>query len=365
MSPLRVGYRGVYIQYLRAVAALSVLLFHLSYTLATERHVTAGAVLWFGWSFGRLGVVLFFVISGALMALIADRAGVARFLAHRVIRIYPTYWLVASAVNFLPLVDGVRVSPDVRAFALVPGGPWRYLLGTEWTLPFELSFYLIIAVAMRVGAARHLHWIGALWLVAVIGAQAADPALAADWQFPILPVLPLTEFSAGFAAGLTVPWLLRKTRHLPDGWFNGIASAAALLCLVSSEISAASALWAVVIACTCLVTAAMRAPRRGEPATRPVLAKLGDWSYGLYLCHVPVITWVLRHASGDADPKALWLAAVCLSLLWAAMIGQLDVALHRRLKRWVDDGPPRLRSALAAVFVVVQLGGSATLFAAG
>ena len=82
------------LQYLRAIAASSVVLYHSSFWLKTIRHEPAEFRIFFGW-FGVFGVQLFFAISGLLMARLAGGMAPGRFLAHRIIRIYPIYWLTA------------------------------------------------------------------------------------------------------------------------------------------------------------------------------------------------------------------------------------------------------------------------------
>ena len=71
------------LQYLRAIAAFSVVLCHASYYL---KEVRGGAWLWdtFGRA-GLFGVMLFFAISGFLMAQLAPEAAAPRFMAHRLI----------------------------------------------------------------------------------------------------------------------------------------------------------------------------------------------------------------------------------------------------------------------------------------
>src|SRR5690349_5463657 len=79
------------LQYLRAIAALSVVLCHASYYLMGARQES-----WLWEVFGRaglFGVLLFFAISGFLMAQLAPGATGLRFMAHRLIRIYPPLWI--------------------------------------------------------------------------------------------------------------------------------------------------------------------------------------------------------------------------------------------------------------------------------
>ena len=78
------------IQYVRAFAALLVVLYHQAVYLERMRgevwlhDIVQGLP-------GLYGVIAFFVLSGFLMAEIAPRYSAATFLVHRIIRIYPAY----------------------------------------------------------------------------------------------------------------------------------------------------------------------------------------------------------------------------------------------------------------------------------
>ncbi len=88
------------LQWLRAVAALLVVVYHASGHLAFEFGDDRFAEV-FNHRFGILGVAIFFAISGALMADILKTTQPADFLIHRILRIYPIF-LVASLV--LPVI---------------------------------------------------------------------------------------------------------------------------------------------------------------------------------------------------------------------------------------------------------------------
>ena len=67
------------------------------------------------------------------------------------------------------------------------------------------------------------------------------------------------------------------------------------------------------------------------PLWKP-LDTLGDWSYGIYLLHVPTILIVLQVFETPKSPAILWSTLIGCSLLVGSLGGQIDVALHRYLK---------------------------------
>jgi len=117
---------------------------------------------------GAFGVDIFFVLSGFLMIFIA-KPYVARvkpvgdFIAHRLIRIWPLYFLVTffQCALYLRVAIKSGVIPyDLRPFRLmsflfVPSFNESHLLqpiiGPGWTLNYEMLFYACFAVALFIG----------------------------------------------------------------------------------------------------------------------------------------------------------------------------------------------------------------------
>ena len=86
-----------------------------------------------------------------------------------------------------------------------------------------------------------------------------------------------------------------------------------------------------------------------------IFEALGDWSFALYLCHVPIVIWVYRFLPANFTAHTAWLAAIGASLICSIALGKLDTNLHGRLKRWSDKGPPIVRQAINVTFVSTML----------
>jgi exopolysaccharide production protein ExoZ len=194
---LRISQTMIYpLQYLRAIAAFSVVLCHASYYVFQAR---GDGRMWEIFArAGTLGVFLFFAISGYLMAYLAENATGMRFLAHRLIRIYPIYWLCIFSVVVLSYLFGNTIRPDPLALMLVPGATRSYVLGVEWTLPFELTFYLIVFAMIAMGLRRRLPALAIVWVLLIELFLIVRPSLQ-QGQFPMLLHLPLSQYSLPFA----------------------------------------------------------------------------------------------------------------------------------------------------------------------
>ncbi|MDP9813439.1 peptidoglycan/LPS O-acetylase OafA/YrhL [Rhizobium tibeticum] len=117
-------------------------------------------------NFGRIGVVIFFAISGMLIpsSLRGDAAsGKRSFLIRRFFRLFPAYWL--SVVIYWSFLPGREVADLTANLTMLP---WIFgrepLTGLYWTLETELYFYLACVLVFR---SRLLHRVSAVASLAV------------------------------------------------------------------------------------------------------------------------------------------------------------------------------------------------------
>ncbi len=153
------------IQYLRAVAAYLVVLFHISATLNGKGSDIAV------FETGAIGVDIFFVLSGFLMAMIVGqrREIDGQFLLRRIIRIAPLYYLLTSvlfviaalAPDFL-VSDRLNFAQLFASFLFIPfpsaDGSLAPILSLGWTLNYEMFFYCLIALTTRLFGDRKLQF---------------------------------------------------------------------------------------------------------------------------------------------------------------------------------------------------------------
>jgi exopolysaccharide production protein ExoZ len=348
-SPLRRIYT---IQYLRAFAAIFVLLYHASFFVGQTTGETYFASIFNG-RFGVYGVALFFAISGYLMAELAQRTDAATFLAHRVIRLYPIFWILTLGKSILfGTKAGVFFFFNLSALALMPMGEIVYPLGIEWTLVFEIIFYLMVATVMLVGAAHYVHIFGAAWLIAILARMYFLPDVYSS-NLPTLLYLPLSPKSIPFPIGLMVPFAIRM------GLVGRATPMLVVLLLLLSETITGFAPLAYGLSCGCLVALAALPDHREQEPFRTGIA-LGNWSYALYLCHVTVIQFVILLLAPRSSPMVIWGAAVAASLLAMMLVGVVDVRLYQILKSRLDRSGPMPKKMLAGALVL-----GAVVFAVG
>lgn len=145
------------IQYLRAIAAIGVVLCHYANPTLSN--------LQYSWSpfvnfWGKYGVDVFFVISGFIISYIFQFENKPKlFLRKRMARIYPTYWQIYLLTILVWIV--VR---GIFKIQFMPHGTWfvnmsllpfeydgdssKMVIGVAWTLYYEMFFYLIATASL-------------------------------------------------------------------------------------------------------------------------------------------------------------------------------------------------------------------------
>lgn len=336
--------RLVTIQYLRAFAAIAVVVAHVGKQLHVPFDVGGG------------GVDLFFVVSGFIMiAILRDDTTPAGFMANRIKRIVPLYWM-ATTVMVLGTIAGLfpRLSIDlwhvIASYLFIPAqlgakGPVWPILAPGWTLNFEMLFYALVALLLPLR--RPVLIAGVLTLV-------FGTAIALGlWFRPAHPVLatytdPVTlEFVYG--AWIAVWWRSGK------GWPRSIGVPAILLAilLVTVVMTLHLPLWrsiALGIPAALLVIGVLSLERQGATERERITAFLGDASYSIYLWHGLGISVTAMIGRVLGLPLALTFAVAIGAGIAGGVLSYLIVErpLMRLLGRRPIAAPPPEGSAAMA-----------------
>ena len=164
---------------IRAAAAVMVMFFHLGYwdwTKGTDPnaimprvYAPLAPVLSVGW----IGVEIFFVLSGFVIAYSTEGATATRFLRHRVDRLLPTALICATMTAAVLLIayPWQQVSVLwVKSVTFFPLGPW--VDGSYWTLPIEVAFYGLVLLSLCIRKGHFLPLLMGVLGVASTGVNA-------------------------------------------------------------------------------------------------------------------------------------------------------------------------------------------------
>ena len=160
--------RIVALDLIRFFAAISVVLYH--YVSAPDSNAYP---LWSEVTkFGYLGVPLFFMISGYVIALSANNRSPAQFAVSRFVRLYPALW---AGVIFTVLISTTLAAysysiPQVLAnFTLLNNYlGFADVDGVYWTLKAELKFYACIFLLLLFGVFNKFHIWLTVWLALTV-----------------------------------------------------------------------------------------------------------------------------------------------------------------------------------------------------
>lgn len=309
------------IQVLRAAAACGVVVFH---TYDPGGNAAYGAV----------GVDLFFVISGFIMANLAQGTTAAKFAHDRLWRVYPMWWialvpwLVVLPRDFAALVSSLTLWPIYGGEYVLPS------LKVGWTLSLELLFYagMMLAIATRPWVPLTLYFMflaGALTMSSEVLQFAGSP-LALEFLMGVavarLPRLPLF--------GLFIPLGLLLLSTTPTGLADlewSLESEFALRRAIEWGFPAALIVWGALSI---------------EPLFRHRLfnvpVAIGDASYSIYLFH-PLISYGL-----DLHWPVRMLLAIGVGVAMHVLVERRLMAARKRIAVGRPKEPP-LREEASAV----------------
>jgi len=285
------------LQYLRAIAAIGVVVFH------------ATGVVGAPWRFGAHGVDLFFVLSGFLMIVITD--GGARpwaFFRDRFLRVAPLYWIATASLILVGLaglspgmpLDPVRIA---TSFAFIPYGEVNArhivlpVLPVGWTLNMEMLFYTVFALVLFLPRYRMSALTCVLGGLVLAGLLVRPTGLAAVWVNTLM-----LELLAG--GWLAIAWLR------PDQRWRIMA-----FMLLAIVVWPGGAVEWIGTPVTLIVAAVLFLEARGwVPTWRPLLL-LGDASYSIYLWQVFPLLLTSRLGARFPVPPGILVAATVLVAL--------------------------------------------------
>lgn len=287
------------IQILRGISILLVVLFHLKAE---------------GFTSGFLGVDIFFVVSGFLMACLYDPARKANFLAKRASRILPAYFTVI--VSTLALSVAITTPNDLSqvveqsifATAFLSNiGFWfenSYFdkaafkpLLHFWSLGVEIQFYLLVPLLhWLVSRSKFGYWV---LLLASLLACFFIVGISPKTSFFMMP-LRLWEFLLGY--GVATYGRSYAIRDNSGVKWIGVLGLAVLIAIPMMRVDGTTlnylqghpGMYALAVALATSIVLAVGLPESVENLKAALIfEKLGKYSYSIYLVHFPVIVLFL------------------------------------------------------------------------
>ena len=323
---------------MRAVAALAVVTHHAPGLFGTGLLPNS-----------PLAVDLFFALSGFVIAhayeqRLAGGLGFWRFMAIRVVRLYPLYLLGLIAGVVQVMAQGPRSGLSVfcaLGVLMIPNPGFTgvrdlYPLDIPaWSLAYELAINAVYAAflpVLRSTRALAAVFAGAASMLLAMGFYHGNLDFGFYWsQVPAGVV----RVATGFGAGLIVyrcrdrlpsfrvtPWLLLALEMMlfwlhPAGWSAVLYQWSCIAILFPLLV------WA---------GANVRLPRRVAPA----LCRLGAASYAVYVLHMPLLRLIQSGITGLPVPAVGLALMACLFVLGIVLDETYDTPLRSWLSRMLN-----------------------------
>jgi peptidoglycan/LPS O-acetylase OafA/YrhL len=374
----------------RAFAILGIVLFHVlinSGVVARAGGSFGGQMIWAG---GPQLVDVLFIVSGFVVYLPTVAQGgrfgsVPAYGVRRGARLLPAYWLSLVVMLMVMKTQPGVPTPDFANLAsnfggqqtfvqmLFPGNQIGFGFDTPlWTLTLEVGFYIALPFIAAPYFKRPLLGLGIALAIAILWRVAFDHVdQIASWfgddltvaravQLQLNSVNQLPNWAFSFAAGMTGAWFYVRAKdsealrraanralipavllfalffylvgrkaigaHFPDGFPNLDARRSVFLSIGYTGSLAAA-----------MVALALAPKRVQAPFAHPLVRKLGDISYGVYLVQAPILWFLVFHwrtlpTDGNLGSVAIWLALV---LPLALVYGYLSARfVEQPIRRW-------------------------------
>jgi peptidoglycan/LPS O-acetylase OafA/YrhL len=307
------------LDYLRGIAALSVVLFHYTFGYDNGLHEISTDKFYF--KYGNYGVHLFFLISGYVIFKTLKKVETPLdFIVSRFSRLYPTYWAAILFslvfVNIFSNPSGYQNVSFTQFFFNLSMVQHYFKIkdidGAYWTLAIELEFYIIMFILFIRKQLDNIQKWSVIWLFISI--------IAFLFKFPLrnfLNQILILEHAPLFISGILF-YELKKGKK--------VHTILLLVCCFITELYFSYSINFSLIPLFiifCIYSCFLLISIGGFNTTTPIkpLLFFGDISYSLYLIHENVgITIIFNLKKRICDYQIFYIPITMLIVIFLAYI---------------------------------------------
>ena len=310
---------------------------------------------------GWVGVEIFFVLSGFVIAYSAEGSDAFAFFRSRFLRLMPAVWICASLVFVVVATGSIMPLKElsllyIKTLVLSPKGPW--IDPVYWSLIIEVAFYGVILCLLLVNRFCQVEFfMGAIGIASaliwmMIGISNVMPSLFGSllatleriyaWKAELLLVRHGCLFALGvylwllMFKGVTLRRLSIACVFFAGGFIEILNSARDVATEVGMDlpIVAPAAIWAIFMV---MIIASIGMNDRIQARAgwlAPAFRMLGLMTYPLYLFHQTVGTALMRTLHNLGMPRfvTLFLAAAVCIFISAIIAAAFEPLLKQRLR---------------------------------
>lgn len=340
------------VQYLRAIAAMAVVIDHAAAMTAFPKYfgvmVAGGALI-----NGKLGVDIFFVVSGFIITIVAlsgpslsGGQGQATFFKKRFSRIIPLMWTSIATyfiLRALFVAENTDLDQYTNAFFLLPWGKVTPI--QIWTLRHEFIFYIIFALTFL--PKRQIKFILYSWFISPCLIAAIETIRGVEFNKTSTIAIIFNRHNLEFGMGFLIGVAKLRLKRWPEiqmpihpalvitglsilsivaGAYAAKAVSPLLATAIMGILGGALVFFAASVACS-------------DGILNRIFLILGNASYAIYLFHLHALSACLTIMSKLAPSMNATAVIVVLAVI-SAVVGiiihkTLEVPLVRFCQGWM------------------------------
>ncbi|MGQ7945112.1 acyltransferase family protein [Flavobacterium sp. WC2509] len=314
---------------LRGLAAMAVVLFHYTYGIDNGKNTFSANKFYF--SYGYLGVDLFFLISGFVIFMTLDRTKRPfDFVVSRFSRLYPAYW--AAIITTITLTSLLGAGDYSLKQIVVNITMFQYWLkikdidGAYWTLAVELTFYLIMWVLFVCKKLNYISFISIVWLFI--------SAVFALFDVPFenyINVVFILKYAPLFIGGIAFYNMKTDEKNITNHILVILSYIS--ICIVFYSIHSDLVVYPIVA--LFYVIFYLFVYEKLFFLNNKVLLFLGSISYSVYLIHENVGIAIIKHLENIIDNQLFYLPITLSIILIAATI--INKAIEKPALKWIRN----------------------------
>lgn len=324
------------LQILRGIAAILVIIDHAMLAVIPFDH-RFGSLLNFAGTIGKMGVNIFFVISGYIMmhttrstSDLEPSARIAAFSFKRITRLAPLYWLATVVMILLSALQGLKLSGEhiLTSFTFLPNFEdandprMPPIVGVGWTVTYEMLFYAIFGACLTLPRKK-----GPILCIAIIIAMVLSGTLLLhhihDGELRRIVAFysykNILFFSVGIGLALGGHSLPSLSALVALGCAMAFM-AIALAAYIYFGMQDGSLMWQCIsfMTCSLVITLAISSRRGDIFLGRRLLLHIGNASFSTYLFHAPIMHFLALLSArflmnGNGDLFILVVTPICLA----------------------------------------------------
>jgi peptidoglycan/LPS O-acetylase OafA/YrhL len=268
------------LDFLRACSVLFVLADHTLNSLGVHT-IWKSDMNWLG----RTGVLFFFVHTCCVLMMSLDRhkgEGLfSAFYIRRAFRIYPLSIAAVLVAMMMPHAQTLSQMGWFSNLALIQNLTFSpNAFGSLWSLPLEVQMYLFLPFIFLLAQRSKTLWPLILLFIASIP--------VALWQPHHIARASVLAYVPAFIPGVIAYWLFRKNAHRLPSWGVPLA----ITCITAAMLAHPGWTFPAWTACLALGLSLPLFRGLSNGAINKATSHLAKYSYGIYLSHGLLLTWM-------------------------------------------------------------------------